>query len=456
MDTRGAGRSTVRGALGTAVRATVVNARGACRSAVGRALGAVVSTAVGATVGTAVVDTRGACRSAVRGALGTAVGTAVRAPVLDTPGAGRSTVGRALGSTVRTGTDISATALNTRSAEGSAVGGTFRLVRILLCISHFDLPDSSDRAVTGRSPGQAVLEQHRPARGYRCGAGEGTAGPQVIRTSRGSGTTCAVLAGGTISGRPPEVAQFTHPLPATGRCWMTGLELAVVALVVSIASCLQGAIGFGVALLSAPVIALFDPTLLPGSLLLVVTGLTALGVLRDRAAVDVKDAGWAVAGQVPGTVAGALLVAALSARTLALVLASTVLLAVLLSVCGWRPRPRPAAVVVAGAASGLLGTATSIGGPPMALVWHGSSRARMRGTMSAFFLVGAVMALVALTVVGSLDRRTVLFAAALLPAMVLGFAVSGAVNARINRRIVRRVGLGASALGAVLVLLQAL
>ena len=83
---------------------------------------------------------------------------------------------------------------------------------------------------------------------------------------------------------------------------MTGLELAVVALVVSIASCLQGAIGFGVALLSAPVIALFDPTLLPGSLLLVVTGLTALGVLRDRAAVDVKDAGWAVAGQVPGTV----------------------------------------------------------------------------------------------------------------------------------------------------------
>ena len=75
---------------------------------------------------------------------------------------------------------------------------------------------------------------------------------------------------------------------------------------------------------------------------------------------------------------------------------------------------------------------------------------------SAFFLVGAVLALVALTAVGSIDRRTVLFAAALLPAMVLGFAVSGAVNARINRRIVRRVGLGASALGAVLVLLQAL
>ncbi|MFE7630420.1 sulfite exporter TauE/SafE family protein [Kocuria sp. NPDC057446] len=237
---------------------------------------------------------------------------------------------------------------------------------------------------------------------------------------------------------------------------MTGIEIAVVALVVSVASCLQGAIGFGLGLLAAPVIALFDPTLLPGSIVLVAAGLTVLGVLRDRAAVDVKDAGWAVLGQVPGTVAGALLVAALPARTLALVLAGTVLLAVLLSVCGWQPRPRPTTVAVAGAASGLLGTATSIGGPPMALVWHGSSRARMRGTMSAFFLFGTLLSLTALTAVGSIDRRTLLFAAVLLPAMALGFAASNAVNTRINRRVVRRVGLGASTLGAVLVLLQAL
>lgn len=234
------------------------------------------------------------------------------------------------------------------------------------------------------------------------------------------------------------------------------MELAFVALVVSVASCLQGSIGFGLGLLAAPAIALLDPTLLPGSIVLVAAGLTVLGVLRDRAAVDVKDAGWAVAGQIPGTVAGALLVAALPARTLSLVVAGTVLLAVLLSVCGWQPRPRPSAVAAAGAASGLMGTATSIGGPPMALVWHGSSRARMRGTMSAFFLVGAVLALVALTAVGSLDRRTVEFAGALFPAMLLGFAVSSTVNARINRRIVRHVGLGASTLGAVLVLVQAL
>ena len=40
---------------------------------------------------------------------------------------------------------------------------------------------------------------------------------------------------------------------------MTGMELALVVRVVTVASCLQGAIGFGLGLLAAPVVALFDP-----------------------------------------------------------------------------------------------------------------------------------------------------------------------------------------------------
>jgi len=237
---------------------------------------------------------------------------------------------------------------------------------------------------------------------------------------------------------------------------MSGLELLIVALVVAGASCLQGSIGFGLGLLAAPVIALLDPSLLPGSIVLLAAVLTIFGVVRDRAAVDLRGTGWALLGRIPGTIAGALLVATLPANVLALVLAGTVLLAVVLSVCGWQPRPRPASVAVAGAASGLMGTTTGIGGPPMALVWHGTSRARMRGTMSAFFLVGALMSLVALTVVGSIDMRTLKFAAVLAPAMLIGFAVSGWVNKRLDRRLVRRIGLGASTLGAALVILQSI
>ncbi|WP_298590841.1 sulfite exporter TauE/SafE family protein [uncultured Kocuria sp.] len=237
---------------------------------------------------------------------------------------------------------------------------------------------------------------------------------------------------------------------------MSGVELVIIAVVVVAAACLQGAIGFGLGMLAAPAIALVDPSLLPGSIVLLAAGVTVLGVLRDRTTIDLSGAGWALIGRVPGTVIGAALVALLPARGLAMILAATVLAGVLLSVCGWRPTPRPVTVAVAGAASGALGTATAIGGPPMALVWHGSTTAQLRGTMSAFFLVGALMSLAGLAAVGALDQRILHFAAILTPAMILGFALSMLVNKHLDRQRVRRVALSASTLGAALVLWQSL
>ena len=49
------------------------------------------------------------------------------------------------------------------------------------------------------------------------------------------------------------------------------------------------------------------------------------------------------------------------------------LFGVALTSLGWVPAPRRRNLVLAGATSGVLGTATSIGGPPMALVWQRSS-----------------------------------------------------------------------------------
>ena len=62
--------------------------------------------------------------------------------------------------------------------------------------------------------------------------------------------------------------------------------------------------------------------------------------------------------------------------------------------------------MLAGATSGVLGTATAIGGPPMALVWQRKSGARLRGTMSGFFLVGSVMSIAALAATGAVDGHT--------------------------------------------------
>jgi uncharacterized protein len=109
-------------------------------------------------------------------------------------------------------------------------------------------------------------------------------------------------------------------------------------------------------------------------------------------------------------------------------------------------------VVLAGATSGVLGTATSIGGPPMALVWQRNSGARLRGTMSGFFLVGSLMSIAALALTGAIDGRTVLAFAALVPAAVAGYALSRRINHFLDPKRLRWLAIGASTVGAVVLI----
>lgn len=232
---------------------------------------------------------------------------------------------------------------------------------------------------------------------------------------------------------------------------------AVLAGTILLASCLQASIGFGIGMLAAPVVAIVDPALIPGTLIMVATLVTLMVAVADREGIDVTGTGWALVGRVPGTIAGALLLAALPERGLALMLAAVVLAGVVLTGAGWMPAARRRNVVLAGATSGLLGTATSIGGPPMALVWQRNSGARLRGTMSGFFLIGSLMSLAALALTGAVDAHTVRMFVILVPASVAGWILSRYVNRHLDRARLRWLAITVSALGAaVLVVREAL
>jgi len=229
---------------------------------------------------------------------------------------------------------------------------------------------------------------------------------------------------------------------------------SVIAAAVLLASCLQASIGFGLGMLAAPVVAIVDPALIPGTLIMLATMVTLIVVIRERQAIDLSGTGWALVGRIPGTIAGAALLAALPERGLAIVLAGVVLIGVILTSAGWVPAARTRNVVLAGATSGLLGTATSIGGPPMALVWQRSTGARLRGTMSGFFLVGSVLSLIALTFTGAVDRHTVHTFAILIPASIAGYALSRLVNRHLDAHRLRWLAIGVSATGAAILILR--
>ena len=237
---------------------------------------------------------------------------------------------------------------------------------------------------------------------------------------------------------------------------MSVAAYSIVAVAIILASCMQASIGFGMGMLAAPIVAIVDPGLIPGTLIMLATLLTIFVVIREHQEIDLAGTGWALAGRVPGTIAGALLLAALPERALALTLAGVVLAGVALTSTGWMPAPHRRNLVLAGATSGVLGTATAIGGPPMALVWQNTTGARLRGTMSGFFLVGSLMSIAVLTITGAVDGRTVSSFVVLTPAVAIGYALSRWVNHLLDRQRQRWVAIMISALGAIVLIVRQL
>ncbi|MBM7439641.1 sulfite exporter TauE/SafE family protein [Streptomyces sp. HB132] len=233
---------------------------------------------------------------------------------------------------------------------------------------------------------------------------------------------------------------------------VTGPEFALLCVTVGVGALLQVSIGFGLGMIAAPVFSLVDPALAPAAVLLLAGGVTATGLLRERDRADLRGCGWALLGRVPGVLAGTLLVVALPARYLALLIAGVVLAGVAVSMAGYVPRQRWSAVVLAGMASGLMGTATSVGGPPM--VWQRLRGPELRATMSAFFLAGSLMSLAALTAAGAVGAHALRGAVLLAPAAVAGVLLSRQLTHRLNARRTRIAATALAIAGASVLVVQ--
>ncbi|MEU0495160.1 sulfite exporter TauE/SafE family protein [Mycobacterium sp. NPDC006124] len=229
---------------------------------------------------------------------------------------------------------------------------------------------------------------------------------------------------------------------------MSGAGFAVVTVAILVASCLQASIGFGMGMLAAPIVAIVDPSLIPGTIIMLAAAVTLAVAVRERGAIDFSGTGWALLGRVPGTVLGGLLLLAIPERALAILIGCVVLCGVALTSFGWVPVPRPRNLMLAGATSGVLGTATAIGGPPMALVWQGNSGPRLRGTMSGFFLVGSILSIAVLAVTGAVHTDTLRAFAMLSPAIVGGYVLSRYVNGWLTPARQRWTAIGMSLAGA--------
>lgn len=214
-----------------------------------------------------------------------------------------------------------------------------------------------------------------------------------------------------------------------------GLVFAFIA--VAVGAAVQGSVGFGLALVVVPVLALVRLEALPAVILLLTMPMGAFMAVRERISVDVAGLFPILAGRLAGTLGGVALLAIVPAGFLSALFGGLVLAAVLASVLSPRVRPTNGTKLAGGLASGVMGTAGGVGGPPLALVYQDRSGPEIRATLAVAFVVGTILSLVALLLTGRVGEEHVLLTLQLLPALVPGLVFTRWISPLLDGRWVR-------------------
>lgn len=187
---------------------------------------------------------------------------------------------------------------------------------------------------------------------------------------------------------------------------MTALEVAAGAAVLA-GALLQSAVGFGFALVSAPLLfAAFGPAPAVGllnGLALVVNGVSLVGEGRRPRPLG-RTVATVLVWSVPGMFLGVAVLRAADAKVLQVAL--TVLVFATLLVRRLQPGEGPApgwAPPATGFSTGVLATTVSTAGPPLVLLLLGRGHAplQVRDTLVTVFIAQSLMAIAALAVTGT-------------------------------------------------------
>ena len=223
---------------------------------------------------------------------------------------------------------------------------------------------------------------------------------------------------------------------------MVGLEplvfnslwLAIAVLViVTIGAIIQAGLGMGFGLTVAPVLALLDPALVPAPALFLGMATSLVGALCERQNIVWPEVGIGTIGRTTGIVLGAFFLTYISDRsTFQLVFGVLIAVAVTLSVVGWNVKMSTGNLLSMGWVSGFMGVITSVGAPPLALIYQGRDAQKSRPTLAAFFAIGCAMSLAALYISDWAGLDQLLLACFMAPAALVGTLFGNRLKGRVS------------------------
>jgi uncharacterized protein len=229
-----------------------------------------------------------------------------------------------------------------------------------------------------------------------------------------------------------------------------------VALALLAGATVQSLVGLGLGLVAAPVVAMVEPGLMPEVMLWLACLYPLVTLAAEREDIHWPGIGWSLPPRVVGTGLGVVAVATFSDELLGVVVGVMVLAAVLVTWKAITPAMTKGSLMTAGLVSGFAGTATSIGGPPMAVLYQHRPPRQIRTTLAVYFMVGAGLSLVGLAIAGELDPHRALLAALLAPVLPVGAVIGRALRTRLPAHRVRAAVLAVCAASATALLVKSL
>lgn len=229
--------------------------------------------------------------------------------------------------------------------------------------------------------------------------------------------------------------------------------LAAIAII-TLGAFVQTSVGFGMAVIAAPLLFYLDHAYVPAPVIIATFSNCLFTCWHFRAHLSLRGLRSAIIWRIPGSFAGVGVLMVISEALLAVLIAVVIGFGVLVNYLRIAIPFTERNLGIAGFMSGLMGTSTSIGGPPMAIVMQGQVANVIRGNLAAFFIFSCIVSLVLLAPAGYLRMRELWLAAPLVPASLLGSWLASRVSGRVNDTAMRYGCLLLCSASVVVMLLQ--
>jgi len=227
----------------------------------------------------------------------------------------------------------------------------------------------------------------------------------------------------------------------------------VLPLVAFVAAAVNGGLGYGFSSITVPVALLFQANrVLNPALVLIELFVNGLALIANRRALPrvLPKMPFLLVGLAPGVVAGSLLLTHVDSGLLKVVTFSVLLPLILLQSAGVRRpiRHERLLAVPAGALFGALYGATTISGPPLALLFNnqGMEKDDFRAALSVFRVMESLCTLTAYLALGLFDGPVLALAGSLTPSVIIGLPLGYLALRRVAPEPFRRVCMAADAL----------